>query len=198
VRRTPRRPTTYDDLVARNVVQTCTLVLRREQAATYAQSWLADQHYAVEDWPLCLHVAAAGPLGFIPISFATYRRVVGSVTNQGHRAAERLINDQMRLLNDAGRLCAGSESSLLAGLRQSRWALGLVALRAGDRSMVRRAVQSYKSRGSDERPDPRMKALGWATSVPGVTTILGAAIRMAVLCLEMKRYRQPAAVVGIG
>ena len=76
VRRVTGPLTTYEQLVARNLVQTCTLVIRTEAARAYVDSDFSRHHFSVGDWPLCLFATSQyGPFAFLPHSTATYRRV---------------------------------------------------------------------------------------------------------------------------
>lgn len=174
-----RRPrgalTTYADLVERNRVQTCSVLLRGDVARSYPASRLAAARYAVDDWPLFLHATSSGPLALLPRSLATYRSVAGSATNLGAAANERRVRDQYRLITDASDGRPELAPQRRAGLVATRDALLLIAVEAGDPAMARRAVDSGREHGVH---DARALVAAVAIRIPGVLalgrTLLGA------------------------
>lgn len=166
--------TTFNDLLRENIVQTCSVMLRGPVARSFNNSPLGMTQYAVGDWPLFLHATMVGDLGYQRAALATYRKVDGSITNSGAIAAEHRISDQLRLLHDAAALRPGSSSSLRVGLRRTRWALAVNALRAGDAAMVRR---SAKAEQVDEGRDIRVMVIAGAARLPGFVPIAGRIFR---------------------
>lgn len=134
--------TTFEDLLVRNTVQTCSVLVRGDLARSFLESTLADGHYAVDDWPMFLHLTRQAPLGRIDESLATYRRVPGSATNSGAANNERRLMDQFRLIDDAARLKPGSGSARAAGLRSTKQALVDNAVVHGDRDLLLRALSA--------------------------------------------------------
>ena len=57
---------TFEDLLVRNTVQTCSVLLRGDLARSFLSSTSGEGNYAVDDWPLFLHVTEHAPLGRIP------------------------------------------------------------------------------------------------------------------------------------
>ena len=114
----PQAPrATFRDLLVRNTVQTCSVLLRGDLARSFLRSSLSEGNYAVDDWPLFLHLTEHAPLGRMPQSLATYRRVPGSATNSGFAGNERRLVDQFRLIDDASRLIADPGTARAAGLK---------------------------------------------------------------------------------
>lgn len=62
---------TLRDLCEENLIQTCSLVFRRERMPTISP-WLTSLNLG--DWPLFILLAETGPLGFLPEAMACYRR----------------------------------------------------------------------------------------------------------------------------
>lgn len=179
--------TTFDDLLVRNTVQTCSVVIRAEVVKSYPSSRLARGMYAVEDWPLFLHATSQGPLGLIDRSLATYRRVEGSVTQQGAVSAERRLVDQLRLVDDAVELSGLPAKRRRPGAETTRRALVLNALEAGDRAMLTRAL-SVASEHMDS-PDPQGALLRRVAGLPGAM-VMGRAATGAIRAKQLLAYRR--------
>lgn len=182
------RETTFDDLLVRNIVQTCSVVLRADVAKSYPDSAFAQGHYVVEDWPLFLHATSFGPLGLLDRSLATYRRVPGSVTQQGVVAKERQAVDQLRLVQDAVALRGLPPSRCRAGAEVTRDALIWNAIQSGDGAMLARALDAAGAYGvPPHRLDPWLRRLArWPTGMSAVRAL-------AVVAYEARqrlRYRQ--------
>jgi len=94
----------FDELVKRNFIQTCTLVVRTELARQYLDSGLPADSYKVADWPLCLYVSARSKVGFIDKQLSTYRKVEGSAMNQGYDSDVSRARDHMSMVSDFCRL----------------------------------------------------------------------------------------------
>ncbi|WP_157581518.1 glycosyltransferase [Phycicoccus sp. Root563] len=178
--------TTFDDLIRRNTIQTCSVMLRGEVARAFAGSPLDLAEYSVGDWPLFLHVSAHGPFGFDPSSLAVYRKVEGSATNQGVAAAERRIADQFRLTTDAARLHPAAPDAVEAGKSETLWNLVVLALRSGDHEML--------SRWLDRDPPVatftmRLRCLQLATKAPPLFRLTGLYFRSVEVVSMRRRYR---------
>lgn len=63
-------PLNFAELLRGNVIQTCSLVLRRSVLPQLPEVFLSFQ---VGDWPLCMLLAERGELGFLPEVMAAYR-----------------------------------------------------------------------------------------------------------------------------
>ena len=157
----------------RNTVQTCSVMLRGDLARSFLNSPLAQGGYAVDDWPLFLHVTQHAPLGRLPESLATYRRVPGSVTNSGAASNERRIMDQFRLIDDASTLIDDDEAADAAragGLRTTAEALISSAWVIGDRDRLARAIVAGDAWGVPLTTQQRRLARVLAVPcVPGLT-----------------------------
>ena len=94
-------PVAFEDLMVRNLIQTCTLILRRDAALAYMNSPFSSKHYGVDDWPLTLFATMDGKtIGFLARSTASYRRAEGSVTSSSARSQVSRIRQQYRLIRD--------------------------------------------------------------------------------------------------
>ncbi|MGG5258024.1 glycosyltransferase [Phycicoccus avicenniae] len=184
-----RRPvTTLEDLLRRNVVQTCSVVMRREAIVDYPDSALAAATYAVEDWPMFLHATSRGPLGLLDASLATYRRVEGSVTNAGADANHRRIADQLRMLTDAAALHPDLAAAAQEGLTRTVDDLVLHAVLAGRRDLLQRALVA-----ADERlrnPTASTRAGRVLAAVPGLLAFVAATGRMVLAVARLRAYRR--------
>lgn len=88
------------DLLRENFVQTCTLVVRADLARQFMSSELSTAGYSVDDWPLCLYVSAVSEIAYLDDCLATYRRVRGSITNQGLGGDMARVLDHLRMVTD--------------------------------------------------------------------------------------------------
>ncbi|WP_084108746.1 glycosyltransferase [Knoellia aerolata] len=178
--------TTFDDLLIRNTVQTCSLMIRAEAATSYPSSTLARGRYQIEDWPLFLHATTFGPFGLVDRSLATYRRLPGSATQQGPAAAERRIMDQLRLVDNAVELAGLPLERRRAGAETTRDALVWNALSAGDGAMLIRALDVPSEHGAN--PHPRDALLRRLASLP-VATVLGRGATRVIQARQLLKYR---------
>ena len=102
VRGVRHHATRYEDLLERNVIQTCTLMLHRDTVVEYLGSAFGLAEFAVEDWPICLYATHTGRrIAFLPETTATYRKVAGSVTNSTLSSQVRRVHDQHRMISQA-------------------------------------------------------------------------------------------------
>ncbi|HTU19599.1 MAG TPA: glycosyltransferase [Gemmataceae bacterium] len=62
---------TIRDLFEQNLIQTCSLVLRRQRMPTMPEWFL---NLKLDDWPLVMLLSETGPIGFLPETMADYRR----------------------------------------------------------------------------------------------------------------------------
>lgn len=181
--------TSLADLLRRNLVQTCSVVVRREFIADYPDSALAAATYAVEDWPMFLHVAAQGPLGVIDRSLATYRRVEGSATNAGADANHRRIADQLRMLSHAEDLYPGHDAEVHDGLTRTVDALVLNAVVTGRPDLLQTSLEEARRHADALTAIVRLGSI--ARDVPGA---LPAATWLSNRVLALRQrlaYRQP-------
>lgn len=104
----------FEQLVVRNVIQTCTLIVRADLARAYVDSPFAGR-YRIGDWPLCLFVSLRSSIGYLEQPTATYRRVEGSATNRGLAADIARARDHMEMADDFCKLAgAPAETRLQA------------------------------------------------------------------------------------
>jgi hypothetical protein len=145
------QPTTYPDLIARNIVQTCSVVLRGDVLRRYPESHLASGMYPMEDWPMFLHALQSGPLMYIAESLATYRHVAGSATRRDAGSMVGFLRGERQLIDDASRGrpdCAVARVDGLSRVRDDLLHFGLVS---GDASAVRDAIAAGRSAQVPER-----------------------------------------------
>ena len=77
-------PITFDDLCKRNLVQTCSLMVRTA-SVPQIPDWV--EQLAIGDWAICLIATTRGPLGMLPQCMACYRVHAGGVwTSQSRRS----------------------------------------------------------------------------------------------------------------
>ena len=77
-------PITFDDLCKRNLVQTCSLMVRTA-SVPQIPDWV--EQLAIGDWAICLIATTSGPLGMLPQCMGCYRVHPGGVwTSQSHRS----------------------------------------------------------------------------------------------------------------
>lgn len=181
--------TTYDQLLERNLVQTCTLMLRTEATRAYVDSEFYAHRFLVGDWPQCLFVTSAhGPLSFESTSTATYRRTSGSVTNAGYEAEVRRIEDQHRMITLAARELRASPDHARRGHDLTDLALVLIAVRHGDRPRARAGATALRS-----SPAPTVRRAGTfvrvITSQGTVFRSLSALLRVAYCVRSRLTYR---------
>ncbi len=96
----PPQGAVFAALLARNFVQTCTLLVRTALVRAYLASHLPADSYRVVDWPLTLFVAAEHGIAYLDRPMATYRRTPGSATNQGAAADMARALDALRMIDD--------------------------------------------------------------------------------------------------
>lgn len=180
--------TVYEDLLIRNTVQTCTVLVRGEAARSYPQSVLAQGMYVVEDWPFFLHVTSGGPMVRMPQSLATYRVVDGSATRQGDLANERRVIDQFRLINDASRGNPAWAAPRGIGLTRTLEVLLLTALDKGDRQMALRALAAGAAAGAPR--DWKSLATAAAVRIPGGWWMARAVVRVLRSFRKVMRRRR--------
>jgi glycosyltransferase involved in cell wall biosynthesis len=177
--------TTYEQLLERNLVQTCTLVLRRAVATTYLESLFGRRMFAVGDWPFVLFATAThGPLGFLPVSTATYRRVGGSATNAGYRSEMRRIEDQHPMLDLAVAELGGSTDAVRHGHELTDAAAMVVAARHGDRATAR----EHASRLA-RAEDPTLRRMASIVGLAARTPPTFSTARAGLLALRWTRSR---------
>lgn len=89
-----------ESLLSANLIQTCTLLCRRELIEEYRAHSFSTTHYAVGDWPMYLHLSHAAPIGFLRACYSAYRRTKGSITNAGAVNALHRGRDALRMTLD--------------------------------------------------------------------------------------------------
>lgn len=73
----------FASLLTDMFVRTCTMMGRRALLKEHYDSMFRTLKNPVGDWPIVLHMAWLGNVGYIDESLATYRRSMGSMTNIG-------------------------------------------------------------------------------------------------------------------
>lgn len=90
----------FAELLRRNFIQISTVCFRGDLVrACLADGALRDD-YSVNDWPLCLHIAAQSAIAYMSESTTLYRKVRGSITNSGYAARVRVFEGQIRMIED--------------------------------------------------------------------------------------------------
>ena len=130
----------FPDLVQRNFIQTCTLVVRAGLARLYLASGLPVDTYKVGDWPLCLFISMQSKVAYVDDSLATYRRVEGSATNQGHQADIARARNHMAMATDFCRLTGASPELEKAAHEAAMRTILDSAVRAADLDQARSAL----------------------------------------------------------
>ena len=177
--------TSFADLLERNVVQTCTLVLRAQVAKAYLLSDLATGNFRVEDWPMCLFATSAGQrLGYLPQSTATYRRVSGSATNQGTDAELGRIAEQHQLIDSALRL-RQDDGAARRGHERTDLALLAVAVHGANRAAAVEAGRALRT-----SPTLRTRLIGRAGIAIGNTPVILHLCRITLRALDAWRARR--------
>ena len=195
VRKVAPTPTRFVDLLERNLVQTCTLVLRRSVATDYVRSDHLERGYAVGDWPLCLYATQFGDLGFDTTPLAAYRRVAGSVTNVGIERQVERVRDQHRMIDDfadeaRGRGIPGSEVAARRGHQVTDSAVVWSSLMAG-RPRLACSSNESTSRSLLSSVHPLVR-LAWisAARIPLLAKGMRLFAETAVRCRELLTYRR--------
>lgn len=93
-----------DELLLRNPVQTCSLIVRRS-AMPVAPEWLTA--LSLGDWPICILLAARGQGGFVRENMACYRMHGGGVWSLA--SEERRLNATIKMFEAVGRNVPGLE-----------------------------------------------------------------------------------------
>lgn len=155
---------TYKDLVARNCVQTCSVMLRTSVLKRYPDSLLAQGVYPMEDWPMFLHALESGPLLHMPESLATYRHTPNSITRADPPAMARFLRGERRLINDASSGRPELAAERHEGLIRVRRSLVALGVHTGDWNIVREALVSARQDGIPD--NRRMRVIAHAMTNP--------------------------------
>ena len=90
----------FAELLRRNFMQISTVCFRGDLVRAAVEDGALKAGYSVNDWPLCLHVAARSAIVFVPKSTTLYRKVSGSMTNTGYAGRVRLFAGQIAMIKD--------------------------------------------------------------------------------------------------
>jgi hypothetical protein len=91
----------FAQLLQRNFIPRSTVCFRGSLLRACVEDGALADDYSVNDWPLCLHVAAHSAIAYMPESTTLYRKVSGSMTNSGYAARVRVFVGQIRIVEDA-------------------------------------------------------------------------------------------------
>ena len=97
---TVRDGSLFEVMLSRNVMQTCTAMIRGELIRDYLRLPLPFDTYAVGDWPLFLFVSGHSRIAFIDSVTAAYRRTPGSEINRGLEAEMTRARSYLRMHRD--------------------------------------------------------------------------------------------------
>lgn len=148
-------------LLRGNFIQTCTLCFRAKFARECLDQGALKDAYAVNDWPLCLYIAAQSKIDYLPGSTAVYRKVSGSITNSGYAASLRFLDAQRVMIEDVCdhfHVAASQRIAALTGLYRPMLS---VAMFAGDAAQFERALAWLKSNDDEYVRSWRGKLLPW-------------------------------------
>jgi len=90
----------FADLLRRNFIQISTVCFRGDLARGCLDDGALQDGYSVNDWPLCLHMAAHSAIAYMPWATTLYRKVSGSITNSGYAARASVFEGQIRMIDD--------------------------------------------------------------------------------------------------
>ena len=171
-------------LIVRNFIQVCTLCFRTELALQCLEQGGLKDSYSVNDWPLCLYIAAHSKIAFFDESMAVYRKVPGSITNSGFAARVRFLRSQIDIIEDACELYGVNGSVRLLALSNIQRALISVALFADDELEFMRAHAWLSANAPDFSRSWRGRLLPWIA-----WSRLGRAIARRIQLFRV-RYRE--------
>jgi glycosyltransferase involved in cell wall biosynthesis len=148
-------------LLRGNFIQTCTLCFRASFAIDCLDQGGLKDTYAVNDWPLCLYIAAQSKIDYLSGSTAVYRKVAGSITNSGYAANLRFLEAQRVMIEDVCErfhVDAADRIAALAGLYRPMLS---VAMFAGDTVQFARALAWLQANDPQYVGSWRGKLLPW-------------------------------------
>lgn len=159
----------YEDLIARNCVQTCSTVFRTTALKTYPDSALARELYPMDDWPMFLHALKTGPILHMPEPLATYRHTPSSVTRSHPEAMVRFLRGERRLIDDISGARCDLVRERREGLARVRRTLVRLGVQTGDWGIVQEALEWGRRHKIAEGRDVRL--VSWAMSHPATRSL---------------------------
>ncbi len=93
----------FNELLKRNFIQISTACFRGDLLRMSVDEGALNTAYSINDWPLCLHVAARSDIAYLPESTTRYRKVAGSMTNSGYAARVRFFEGQVAMIENVCR-----------------------------------------------------------------------------------------------
>jgi glycosyltransferase involved in cell wall biosynthesis len=148
-------------LLRGNFIQTCTLCFRADLARECLDQDGLKDSYSVNDWPLCLYIAAHSKIAYLPGSTAVYRKVPGSITNSGYAASARFLKGQIAMIEDVCDRFKVNRADRLDALAPLYHPLLSVALFAGDDEEFARVLTWLRANDSAYARSWRGLLLPW-------------------------------------
>ena len=127
-------------LLRGNFIQTCTLCVRAHFAKECLDQGGLQDGFSVNDWPLCLYIAAHSKIAYMPSSTAVYRKVSGSITNAGYAAIEKFIEGEIAMIENVCDRFEVDHAARIDALARLYRPLLSVALFAGDEAESARVL----------------------------------------------------------
>lgn len=151
----------FRDLLRRNVIQACTLCFRAELGHRCLEEGGLKVSYVVNDWPLCLYIAAHSKIAFFDESTAVYRKVPGSITNSGYGARVIFLRSQIDIVEDVCVRFGVDDADRVRSLSGTQRALASVALLANDASEFDRTYSWLQANAPEFTRSWRGRLLPW-------------------------------------
>lgn len=169
----------FHDILRTYLMQTCTVVMRREIMLDYLASGLPVGEFWSPDWAFFIYLSHQTLVGYIDEPLATYRKVPGSMMNQSADVMLGRHRDNTEMLRV---LCDYFEVDEATRL-DIRWRMTLEhfrhALRAGDFESARSAYfwldAHVQGRPAGSLPWPRRSVYRLAVRHPVLATLFHAA-----------------------
>lgn len=155
-------------MLQRNLIQTCTVMIRGDLVRKYFRSPLSANNYEVGDWPLFLFVSKLSLVGFLDEALAVYRKVPGSMMNQGVGAQVSQLVSYLQMTSDFCRYFNVSSDVEIAARRELMLGLLRHAIAAGDITHAERAISWLDEHAPEAMTTWRGRVWRLATSQPAV------------------------------
>jgi len=179
----------FSDLLRRNFIQISTVCFRGELVRASVDNGALQGSYSVNDWPLCLHVAALSRIEYLPESTTLYRKVSGSITNSGYAARVRMFEGQIRMIEDVCDHFAVSLAERTNALTQLYRPMWSAALFARDDVTFNRALNWLRNNDPSYANSWRARLLPWLAASPIARYVLQKIQNLRVLSREAREYR---------
>ena len=185
----------FHDMLRTCLMQTCTVVVRKDLMLGFYSSGLPVEQFWPPDWACFVYLSHETLVGYIDEPLATYRKVPGSMMNQSADVVLARHHDNTEMLMV---LCDYFEVDEATRM-DVRWRMTLElfrhALRAGDFKSARSAYEwldaHAHTRPAGSLPWPRRLVYRWAARHPALATLFQAADvfnqRVGVAALTRRR-----------